>query len=134
MQTINERIGIILNKTGKTKTSFAETLKVSQQYISKLVKTGTPSERLIDDICEKITLNGENINREWLVNGNGNITIKRTRNQEIQRFANDVMELPNESMKKRLVEGLARLDENDWKKILEVAEKLFAESKNGEGG
>lgn len=129
MQTINDRIGIILEKTGMTKTAFAETLKVSQQYISKLIKTGKPSERLIDDICEKIKINNESINKEWLHTGNGEPTIKLTRNQEIAKFANDVMQLPDEHLKKRLIEGLARLSTDDWEKILGIAEKLLSESK-----
>lgn len=53
MQTINDRIGIVLEHSGKSKTAFGESLNVSQQYISKLVRTGNPSELLIDDICEK---------------------------------------------------------------------------------
>lgn len=129
MQTINDRIRIILEKTGMTKTAFAETLKVSQQYISKLIKTGNPSERLIDDICEKIKINDEPINRNWLLGNEENITIKRTRNQEIQAFANEVMELPDEDLKKRLIEGLAKLNADDWEKILEIAEKLLSEIK-----
>lgn len=133
MQTINDRIGIIIEQTGMTKTAFAESLKVSQQYISKLIKSGNPSERLIDDICEKVRINGELLNKEWLVKGKGNITIKRTRNQEIQAFANDVMELPDENLKKRLVEGLAKLNADDWEKILEIAEKLLSETKKEEG-
>lgn len=127
MQTINDRIGIILEETGQTRTAFAKSLKVSQQYISKLIKTGEPSERLVDDICEKIKIHQEKINKDWILTGQGEMTIKRTRNQEIADFMNDVMELPDKNMKKRLVEGLARLDENDWEKILEIAEKLFKE-------
>ena len=33
MQTINDRIAIILRESGMTKTAFAESLRVSQQYI-----------------------------------------------------------------------------------------------------
>lgn len=133
MQTINDKIRIILEKTGMTKTAFAETLKVSQQYISKLIKTGNPSERLIDDICEKIKINDEPINKNWLLGDEKNITIKRTRNQEIQAFANEVMDLPDENLKKRLINGLAKLNAEDWKKILEIAEKLLSETKKEEG-
>ena len=81
MQTINDRIGIILKKTGMTKTAFAECLKVSQQYISKLIKTGNPSERLIDDICEKIKIDGESISKKWIQTGEGrsNVKIRRKR-------------------------------------------------------
>lgn len=66
MQTINERIGILIDTLEMTKTSFAESLKVSQQYVSKLIRSGNPSERLIDDICEKF-----NVNEDWLRTGNG---------------------------------------------------------------
>ncbi len=124
MQTINDRIGIILEMTGQTRTAFAETLKVSQQYISKLIKTGKPSERLIDDICEKIKINEEPINKTWLETGEGELTIKLTRNQEIAKFANDVMQLPDESMKKRLIEALAKLNERDWETIAKIVDTL----------
>ena len=68
MQTINDRIELILKDSNMTKTSFAHVLRVSQQYISKLVKTGTPSDRLIEDICEKFS-----INEEWLRTGKGDM-------------------------------------------------------------
>lgn len=51
-----------------TKTAFGHVLRVSQQYISKLVKEGTPSDRLIEDICEKF-----DINEEWLRTGIGDM-------------------------------------------------------------
>jgi len=66
LQTINERILILINELDMTKTAFAKKLKVSQQYISKLIKTGTPSEILIEDICQKF-----NVNEDWLRDGTG---------------------------------------------------------------
>ena len=35
METINDRIGFVLERSGKTKTAFGESLNVSQQYICK---------------------------------------------------------------------------------------------------
>lgn len=124
MQTINDRIKYLIEKTGQTKTAFAETLKVSQQYISKLAKTGNPSNRLIDDICEKIKIDGEPINKDWLLTGTGDITIKRTRNQEITALAKEVLKLPDENIKRRLIEALVKLDENDWLTIEKIADTL----------
>lgn len=124
MYTVNDRIGIILEMTGMTKTAFAEILKVSQQYISKLVKTGKPSERLIDDICEKIKINGESINRNWLITGVGKPTLKLTRNQEISSFMNDIMELPDADIQKRLIAALAKLDVKEWEAIEKIASSL----------
>lgn len=66
MQTINDRIGLLLDSLNITKTAFAESLKVSQQYISKLTKTGNPSDLLIDDICQKYS-----VNKDWLLTGTG---------------------------------------------------------------
>lgn len=47
-----------------TKTAFAQKLNITQPYVSKLLKTGSPSDRLIEDICEKFE-----ISEEWLRNG-----------------------------------------------------------------
>ncbi|MCI7099517.1 MAG: helix-turn-helix domain-containing protein [Lachnospiraceae bacterium] len=72
MQTINDRLGFLIEDHLKmTKTAFAKSLKVSQQYISKLIKTGNPSNILIDDICEKY-----NVNEEWLRTGRGEMFLK----------------------------------------------------------
>lgn len=127
MQTINERIGIILKKSGMKQTAFAEALKVSQQYISKLIKEGNPSERLIDDICEKIKINDEPINKEWIYTGEGELTIKLTRNQEIAKFLNDVMKLPDEDIKKQFIDALSKLDERDWETLNKIANGLRGE-------
>lgn len=124
MQTINDRIGIILEMTGMTKTAFAKPLKVSQQYISKLTKEGNPSERFIDDICEKIKINGELINKNWILAGEGEPTIKRTRNQEIATFMNGIMELPDTDIQKRLIAALAKLDVKEWEVIEKIASSL----------
>lgn len=82
METINDRIRIILEKSDMTKTAFGDALKVSQQYISKLTKTGNPSDRLIDDICEKIIIHGRKINAVWLRTGNGNMFEEISKNDE----------------------------------------------------
>ena len=86
MQTINDRIGIVLERSKKSKTAFGESLNVSQQYISKLVKTGNPSELLINDICEKY-----HIRKEWLLNGTEPMEINLTRSEKITDFAADLL-------------------------------------------
>lgn len=66
IETINQRIAELLDALGITKTAFADKLKVSQQYISKLIRTGTPSDLLIDNICQRY-----NVNEVWLRTGEG---------------------------------------------------------------
>lgn len=91
METINDRIKIILEKSEMTKTAFGEILKVSQQYISKLIKTGNPSDRLIEDICEKIIIDGKTINEEWLRNGTGKMFTEVSKEDEYSRAAAEIV-------------------------------------------
>lgn len=108
---------------GLTQDKFSSKIGLSRNFIAQIeLGTKSPSDRTISDICRKF-----NVNETWLRTGKGEMIVKRTRNQEIADFMNGVMELPDQNMKKRLIEGLARLDENDWENILEIAEKLFKE-------
>jgi transcriptional regulator with XRE-family HTH domain len=67
VDSIGKRIENLVLKLGITKTAFAEGIKVSQPYISKLIAgKGEPSERLIDDIVEKYS-----VNKDWLLTGAG---------------------------------------------------------------
>ena len=98
MQTINDRIAIVLEESGKTKTAFGESLSVSQQYISKLIRTGNPSALLIDDICEKYR-----IRKEWLTEGKGDMKAPIDRNDEIARLSADLFKSESGSFKERLL-------------------------------
>lgn len=119
MQTINERIGIVLERSGKTKTAFGESLKVSQQYISKLIKTGNPSDLLIEDICEKY-----GISEEWLRTGRGPMEAQLNRSETIAHFAGELMKEEDGSFRRQLVEVLAQLDEHEWEVLEGIAKKL----------
>jgi transcriptional regulator with XRE-family HTH domain len=122
MQTINDRIGIVLEHSGKSKTAFGESLNVSQQYISKLVRTGNPSELLIDDICEKY-----HIRKEWLLHGEGTMEQPLDRQEEIARLTTDLFKGESGSFKERLILALAKLDEKDWEVLEKIAEELAKE-------
>lgn len=122
MQTINERIGIVLERSGKTKTAFGESLNVSQQYISKLVRTGNPSELLINDICEKY-----HVRKEWLLYGIGDPDEPLNRKEEIARLTADLFKGQKNSFKERLILALSRLDESEWELLEKIAEEIAKE-------
>ncbi len=128
MQTINDRISEIVKASGKTKTAFADSLGVSQQYISKLEKTGTPSERTVRDICEKY-----NVNEFWLRTGEGEMFRQKTRAQEIADFAASLYDHPT-SFQAKLVTVLAKLDADQWKLLEEKAMELFDEMQKEKAG
>lgn len=122
MQTINERIGIVLERSGKTKTAFGESLNVSQQYISKLVRTGNPSELLINDICEKY-----HVRKEWLLYGIGDPDEPLNRKEEIARLTADLFKGQKNSFRERLILALSRLDESEWELLEKIAEEIAKE-------
>lgn len=64
ISTIQERIALLIDESGMTKTAFAKKLNITQPYVSKLLKNGNPSDRLIEDICEKFE-----VDEDWLRNG-----------------------------------------------------------------
>lgn len=106
---------------GKSQESFAKFLGIPKSNITSYeVGRRTPSDAVIQLICEKCK-----INEHWLRTGEGEPTVKRTRNQEIQEFANDVMDELDESFKKRFINALAKLDEGDWKTIEKIACELI---------
>ena len=125
MDAFRERIENLIKQLGITKTKFAEKLSVSQPYISKIIISGyVPSDRLIEDICEKF-----NANEKWLRTGEGEMFIRKTRSETIADFMVDMLNEEEPSYKRRLIEALAELSTDEWKLLENITLKL-AEKKD----
>lgn len=121
---VNERVRYLRKEIlKKTQQAFAEEIKISRSNLGN-IETGevAVTDRVIFLICEKF-----DINEEWLRTGKGDPQKKKTRNQEIAAFMNDVMELPDKSTKKRLIEALSKFNERDWETIGKLLENLTGE-------
>lgn len=116
-----ERLRKIFIESGKTQTEIAKKTNVTSAYIWKILNKDNvkPRDLFIQKVCEEF-----GVSEDWLRTGNGEPTIKRTRKQEIIAFANEIMDLPDENIKKRLIEALIKLDENDWSTIAKIADGL----------
>lgn len=120
---MNERIKSIRKSYGLSQEEFGKKLKIGRSSVAKLESgENNPSEQTIDLICREF-----NINEEWLRTGEGEPKKKRTRNQELQAFANDVMEDVDESFKKRFILALSKLNESDWETLKKIADELSKE-------
>lgn len=122
MESINQRIAAIQKASGLTKTAFADRIKLTQQYVSKLVREGTPSDRTIQDICEEF-----NVNETWLRTGEGDMFNEITRDEQIADFVGDVLRERDDSFKRRFVSALSRLDEDGWAALEHFAQELLEE-------
>ena len=98
MDTINERISKIVNESQSSKTAFAKRTNVSQQYISKVVKTGNPSDLFISTLCKEF-----NVNEEWLKNGQGEPYINILPEDELAGYISEVIEDPNTPMSRLII-------------------------------
>ncbi|BFL38664.1 helix-turn-helix transcriptional regulator [Clostridia bacterium UC5.1-1D1] len=121
MNTINDRIAYIVEQSGLSKTAFADKINVSQQYISKLIRSGNPSNSTIADICDTF-----HVNREWLETGEGKIFYSVSRSDEIATFIGGVLS-SDIDFRGRLIAALAKLTPDQWKLLEQVAENLMEE-------
>ena len=99
---------------------FANSLGLSRNMIAQ-VEMGTRilSDRSIRDICRIYK-----VNEEWLRTGNGVMKQPRSDNEIIDKFVNDVLEAKSEDIRKRLINVLSQLDEQELKVLEELAKKM----------
>lgn len=120
---MKSRIKQIRKNENLTQIEFGERIGVKGNTITNYENgLRTPTDAIILSICREFR-----VNENWLRTGEGEPYIKRTRNQEIQSFANDVMEDIDESFRKRFVIALSKLDESDWNTIKKIADELSKE-------
>lgn len=120
---MNNRILKIRKDSKLTQDAFADKINLSKNFVWMMEKgERIPSDRTISDICREFK-----VNEDWLRTGNGEPYIKRTRNQELFAFANEVMADVDESYKKRLLLALSKLDESEWEVLVKIVEKLAKE-------
>lgn len=120
---IGERIEILRKDLSMSRRVFGEKLGVSESVIVNIeydrLKRPDQKESLYKLICKEF-----NVNEEWLRTGNGEMFIPLTRDQLITDFAADLI-MEDNTFKKRLVEVLAKLDENEWEVLEKLAESLI---------
>lgn len=116
---MNERLKIMRKKLGLKQRELAEIIGVRENTIS-IWEGGskTPSDRVVRDICREF-----NINEDWLRNGEGEMTIPKSKSEQITEFVADVT-ADDSSFKSRLVNALANLDQEQWDVLESMLDKL----------
>lgn len=126
MNDINQRMKLIVEDSGLSKTAFAKKVNVSQQYISKIVSTGEPSELFKTSVCREF-----NINKEWLESGKGDMYINLDATDILFSHVGEL--LGHSSPKKRavlsaLIEMAYHVPEEKWNYIFEQFQNCYKES------
>lgn len=108
--------------------AFGARLGVSRDVINNIEhnRLARPDQKisLIKLMCKEFS-----VNEEWILNGEGDMFVPTTRDDEIAKFVGKVMAGEEDSFKRRFVAMLARLDESEWEFIERKALELFGEAK-----
>lgn len=120
MDDINNRIDLLIKDLGITKTRFAESLHVSSQFISSLCSGAKqPSERTISDICREF-----NVSLDWLQNGEGEMYVQRSANEELGLMVANLMSEADASFRKRFVSAMLELPPEFWPELEKFIKKI----------
>lgn len=125
---MNERIKQVRLSLNLSQTEFGKRVGLTQNYIWMIEKgSRVPSERAIASICREF-----NVNEEWLETGNGEMLNKVSDTEKLATFIGDISLNKSDEFKRRMVCILADLDDDDWKLLEKLAEKIVASRKKEE--
>lgn len=125
---MKNRIRELRKELGLTQSEFGSRLGVKGNTVTGYESgTRVPSDAIIFSICREF-----DVNEEWLRTGSGDMFIVKTRSQEIVDFMSELMNDPDDSFKRRFIESVAQLSENEWKVIEQIIDRLLAEQKDRE--
>ena len=107
---IKDRIKSIRKKKELTQVEFGQIIGVKGNTVTNY-ETGlrNPTEAVVKSICREF-----NVNEHWLRTGEGKMFIELTKEEAIATFIGGVLRDEDDSFKKRLISGLAALDETGW--------------------
>ena len=120
---INERIRELRKSFGLSGEKFGERIGLKKVAISQ-IETGRsmPTEQTILSICREF-----GVSEDWLRNGNGDMFIPMTRDEEIASFIGGVQSDVEDTFKKRFISALAKLSTEEWKAIEHLMENMISE-------
>lgn len=124
VDSINERFKELRKECKKTQEEWASLLGISRAGICD-IESG---RRNVTDKHIKLLsvepVDGKYINDEWLRTGDGEMFKPLTRSETIAKFAGELMKDEEDSFRRRLIELLSELNEDEWVLIENLAKKL----------
>ena len=117
---MNERLKKLRKELDMTQQEFADRIGIKRNSLANY-ETGrnTPIDAIIVSICREF-----NVNENWLRTGEGEMFVEMSYDDEIAQFVGLVMGEEDDSFKKRLISGLAALDDNGWKVLEDFLDSI----------
>ena len=119
METVSQRITHIVESEKLTKTAFANSINISQPYLSQICSgQREPSDRTISDICRVY-----GINEVWLRTGVGEMKLPLSQNEQLAKIFADVQVSDDE--RARLVKAFASLPQEAYPQLYKWFQALM---------
>ena len=123
--TIHDRVKAVRKELDLSQTSFGEKLGVGIGVIKNIEYAHVdPKEPFLTLICDVF-----NVNPDWLMHGVGEMFLDKTTEDEITEFLASVVTDDDESIRKRFVLALSKLDGDDWKTVEKFLDAFTAAEK-----
>ena len=117
---MNERLKKLRKELDMTQQEFAEGIGIKRNTMATYESgRNEPIDAVISLICTKY-----NVNENWLRTGEGEMFMGMSYDDEIAQFVGQVMGEEDDSFKKRLISGLAALDDNGWKVLEDFLDSI----------
>ncbi len=117
----------LLGKDGKSMSQqvFASAIGVARSTLANFESgRNDPADSVIQLICMRF-----NVNENWLRNGIGDVFVALSKEDQIAEFVGRVMRDQSDSVKKRLILGLAQLDDDGWDFLDKFLDSIQARTK-----
>lgn len=110
---MKDRIKKIRKELDLTQQGFADRIGIKRNTVASY-ETGKSnlSDGAVALICREF-----NVNEEWLRTGKGDMFIEQSRDDQIAAFVGDLLRDEEDSFKRRLISGLAALDDTGWDEL-----------------
>jgi transcriptional regulator with XRE-family HTH domain len=116
---INDRIRQVRKEKGLNRQQFAEKLNLSSSTIESYeLGRLNPSKRAFTDICRVF-----HVSPKWLNTGEGEMFVEQDKHDRLSSWIAEIS-LEEDSDRRRIVEALTTLTEEQWSLLADIAKKI----------
>lgn len=125
---MKDRLKELRRALNLTQQKFADKLGVKQNTVAQYeMGRNDPSDAVIISICREF-----NVSEDWLRNGEGEMFIPMTLDEEIASFIGGIQADIEPTFQKRFISALAKLSPEEWKTIEHIMRNMIDERENEE--
>lgn len=130
---MKDRIKVVRKALGLNQTDFGSKIGVKQGTVAAYESGARiPLDSVIVSICREF-----NVSERWLRTGEGEMFVQLSREEEITKFAMEIIRDPGSEFQRQAISILAKLTPEQWKLMEQMADQLLQQRQQStppEGG